>query len=61
VGLAALSPRYNGFRGGSESLRVTHAFALLAISRPRKISDASRKSGLFSVAYESAEGKFIRP
>jgi hypothetical protein len=40
---------------------VTHASALPAASRSRKINGASCKSGLFSVAYESAEGKFIRP
>jgi hypothetical protein len=40
---------------------VAHTFALPAASWPRKITGASRKSGLFSVAYESAEGKFIRP
>jgi hypothetical protein len=40
---------------------VAHALTLSSASRPRKINDASRKSGLFSVAYESAEGKFIRP
>jgi hypothetical protein len=49
------------FRRASESFGVTHTFALLAASRPRKISDASCKSGSFSAAYESAESNFIRP
>jgi hypothetical protein len=45
----------------SESLPVTHPLVLLAISGPRKINGAACKSRAFSVAYESAEGKFIRP
>jgi hypothetical protein len=49
------------FRRASESFGVTHALAMRSVSRPRKINDASCKSGLFSVAYESAEGKFNRP
>jgi hypothetical protein len=48
------------FRRASESFGVTHALAMRSVSRPRKINDASRKSGLFSAAYESAEGKFNR-
>jgi hypothetical protein len=34
---------------------------LPAAGRPGKIDDASYKSGVFSAAYERAEGKFIRP
>jgi hypothetical protein len=49
------------FRRASESLTVTRAFALLSTSRPPKINDGPCKSRLFSVAYESAKGKFIRP
>jgi hypothetical protein len=40
---------------------VTHALALRSASRLRKINDAPGKSGMLSVAYESAEGKFNRP
>jgi len=53
--LAAFGPRQRIFSA------VAHAFALPAANQPRKINDASCKSGLFSVAYERAEGKFIRP
>jgi len=51
----ALRRATNLFRGAA------HTLALPAASRPRKISDASCKSGVFSVAYKSADGKFIRP
>jgi len=33
--------------------------ALLAAARPRKISDASRKSDVFPAAYESVGRNFI--
>jgi hypothetical protein len=45
----------------NESLAVAREFVLPSASRPRKNKDASCESGLISVAYESTEGKFIRP
>jgi hypothetical protein len=60
-----------GFAGSARLTRLlppqrifpgdARALAPPGTSRPRKISDVSCESGLFSVAYESAEGKFIRP
>jgi hypothetical protein len=40
---------------------VARIFTPPSASRPRKFNDGSYKIGLFSVAYESAEGKFNRP
>jgi hypothetical protein len=40
---------------------VTRAIRHRLFGRSRKINGTSCKSGLFSVAYESPEGKFIRP
>jgi hypothetical protein len=40
---------------------VVHALALLATSQPRKIKNVLRKSGVFSVAYQSAARNFNRP
>jgi hypothetical protein len=37
---------------------VTHTLAPLAAGRPRKINSASKKSGVFSVAYEMTQAQF---
>jgi len=48
------------FRRASESFGVTLALAPPTAGRPGKINDASCKSCVLSVAYENADGKFIR-
>jgi hypothetical protein len=38
-----------------------HALALPMTSQPRKIKNVLRKSGVFSIAYQSAARNFNRP